>query len=119
MSAAECDGATYLRCERCEEFVIEGEWLAHANACGDSESDAPQGGREGNPLWDRDDIQFPRLLATLKNAGIPDACMEDVVNSMDIEYEDLAELFDRANKVWARVKHCTGDTARNDNTTGN
>jgi len=34
----ETDGALYVRCVKCGEFVIEGEWEAHANRCADEES---------------------------------------------------------------------------------
>ena len=59
---------------------------------------------EVSDLWERNDIQFPRLISEIIAAGVPDACWEEVVNSMDITYEELNELQDRAQKEWERIK---------------
>jgi len=61
-----------------------------------------------NELWKENSVQFPRLIAEIVAAGVPDACWEEVVNSMDITYEELNELQDRAQEEWESIKnrHC-------------
>ena len=60
-----------------------------------------------NPLWARDDIQFPRLLCEIvANCELPE--LPQVAESMDLTMVELDELFDRAHIAWETVKgrHC-------------
>lgn len=60
---------------------------------------------QGNPLWDRDDIQFPRLLAEIQaNIDLTQEQWYTLCSSMDLETDDLAELFDRAQLAWEKIK---------------
>jgi hypothetical protein len=64
--------------------------------------------------WDRNDIQFPRLLAELAAAGLLSGDYNDlldaVASSMDLEPQEITELFDRAQDVWDRI---VADTPNN------
>lgn len=65
------------------------------------------------PLWERDDIQFPRLLAEIAGTiNIDRAAMKALADSMDLEPEEVCELFDRAQAEWERLKviHCPPQT---------
>ncbi len=55
-------------------------------------------------LWGDDSIQFPRLICEFRASGIPDACIEEVINNMDIDHEALEALFDRAHAAWEKAK---------------
>lgn len=55
--------------------------------------------------WERNEIQFPRLLAEiyatqdLGKLDIPALC-----ESMDLGPADIAEIFERAEVEWERIK---------------
>ena len=58
--------------------------------------------------WERDEYQFPRLLAEIR------ACVQMNHNdltllceSMDLSLDNISELFDRAQAEWERVKAVT------------
>jgi hypothetical protein len=60
-------------------------------------------------LWERDSIQFPRLIAEI--SACVDITKKDftaLCESMDLEPEQVNELFDRANAAWEKIKekHC-------------
>ena len=57
-----------------------------------------------NPLWERDDIQFPRLLAEISAVGLSEGTWDDLLESMDLKSDDLEELFDRAERRWDYLK---------------
>lgn len=61
-------------------------------------------------LWERDDIQFPRLIYELELAGaITFEVMQSLQASMDIEdEEDILELLGRAQAAYHRnvEKYC-------------
>jgi len=59
--------------------------------------------KHNEPLWENNDIQFPRLLSEIF------ACSENleidaIADSMDVETNDVIELFDRAQSVFANIK---------------
>jgi hypothetical protein len=57
------------------------------------------------PLWERDDIQFPRLLSEiLATIEISNEDWTALRDSMDLEDDELQELFDRAQASWERAK---------------
>lgn len=61
-----------------------------------------------NALWRNDKVQFARLLCELvanwhddKEAKIT---IRAVANAMDLNDDDINDLFDRANDVWEKAK---------------
>ena len=55
--------------------------------------------------WNDDNIQFPRLLAEIQ--ATVDIRVEDyerICESMDLEADEVDELFDRAQNQWERIK---------------
>lgn len=61
-------------------------------------------------LWERDDIQFPRLLAEIAALGLTKHQQRDLAISMDLELGELDELLKRAQAKFERIKarHCKG-----------
>jgi hypothetical protein len=58
--------------------------------------------------WKNDDIQFPRLLAELyATLDLSDAQWDDLCASMDLEREQVLEVFERADVVWQEIKEKT------------
>lgn len=57
--------------------------------------------------WDRDDYQFPRLLAEISAVGLTNEQFEGLAASMDLPIANVNELFDRADVAWERVKEET------------
>jgi hypothetical protein len=56
-------------------------------------------------LWDRDDVQFPRLLAEIASTvELTKDQLQAVCESMDLKEEDLSALFDRAELAWNKLK---------------
>lgn len=58
--------------------------------------------------WERNEIQFPRLLAEI-NAVAFEGCegehvRDSLLEAMDLTSDELDELFDRADFEWARIK---------------
>lgn len=58
-----------------------------------------------NPKWDDNRIQFPRLLAEIA-AAIEFTPEQDqaLCEAMDLEMNEVAELFDRAQAEWDQIK---------------
>ncbi len=57
------------------------------------------------PLWERNDIQFPRLLAEIvATMDILESDWEALCQSMDLSSKEVEELFDRAQVEWDRIK---------------
>ena len=57
-----------------------------------------------NPLWDDNSIQFPRLISEIMACGVTEELWDDLLTAMDLESDDLAELFDRAQMEWEEIK---------------
>lgn len=53
--------------------------------------------------WDRDEVQFPRLLAEIV-ATQDKLDMKALAESMDLTLEEVSSLFDRADAAWERMK---------------
>ncbi|MYM92481.1 hypothetical protein [Duganella vulcania] len=53
--------------------------------------------------WERDDVQFPRLLAEIM-ATQDKLDMAALAESMDLTIEEVTSLFDRAHQAWEQVK---------------
>lgn len=56
-----------------------------------------------NKLWDNNLIQFARLLSEI-NATQDSIDFDALCESMNLEREEVNELFDRANDVWEKAK---------------
>jgi len=55
--------------------------------------------------WENNAIQFPRLLSEIIAVGIDEQQWDDILESMDLESDELNELFDRAQTEWERIKN--------------
>ena len=54
-------------------------------------------------MWNNNEIQFARLLCELAAAN-ESLAIEDVARSMDLEVEEVDELFERAHEVFEEAK---------------
>jgi cytochrome c556 len=54
--------------------------------------------------WERDDVQFPRLLAEIKAIGLTPDQMNGLTASMDLSDDEIHELLDRAEETFDAVK---------------
>lgn len=62
--------------------------------------------------WGDDLIQFPRLIAELEAAGgFTPEVMEDLCNSMDLYPFNVAELINRAQDTWDKIKEKSSPVA--------
>jgi hypothetical protein len=65
---------------------------------------------DGRTLWERDEIQFPRLLAEIHASGAfgfqtaNETNWDDLCDSMDLTSDEILELFNRAEREWAIIK---------------
>lgn len=59
---------------------------------------------ESPPLWERDDIQFPRLLAEIQGVGLTRTQYEALSDSMDLIPGEIDDLLERADSAWQRHK---------------
>ena len=51
-------------------------------------------------VWKDSSIQFPRLLSEIMAVGLSEEQWDDLLTSMDIESDELSELFERAQKLF-------------------
>ena len=56
-----------------------------------------------NAKWSDDSVQFPRLLAEI-SATQPNLDFEALCASMDLEIDDINDIFDRADEAWEKIK---------------
>lgn len=56
--------------------------------------------------WANNAIQFPRLLSELAGL-VPSRVLDEVAMSMDLTRDQIAELLDRADDEWQRIKELT------------
>lgn len=59
------------------------------------------------PLWLRDDIQFPRLLAEIRAIGLDEHQYVQLNEAMDLTVAQIDALFERAEAEWTRLKALT------------
>lgn len=52
--------------------------------------------------WYNDSLQFPRLIVEIR--ATQDLDFQALCESMDLEEDDLDELFDRADRAWEGAK---------------
>ena len=57
--------------------------------------------------WEKDEFQFPRLLAEIFAVGLSLDTWDKLMESMDLEHDDIDELFMRAQAEWERIKQDT------------
>lgn len=88
---------------------VDGDESLHCPACFPDHQDnpanakvAPQPARPD--FWERDDVQFPRLLAEIKAAGLTPEQGAAIKASMDITSDQLADLLDRAEESFDAFK---------------
>jgi len=53
-------------------------------------------------IWKDNKIQFPRLLAEI--VATQDLNMKELCESMDLDAEEVGELFERAEVEWQKIK---------------
>jgi hypothetical protein len=54
-------------------------------------------------MWERNEIQFPRLLAE-SAAVLTTEQYKEIAQSMDLTLEEVTSLFERAELVWNEIK---------------
>jgi hypothetical protein len=57
--------------------------------------------------WERNEFQFPRLLAEIYAVGLSIGDWDKLAEAMDLEKEEIGELFNRAQEEWERIKQET------------
>ena len=57
-----------------------------------------------NRLWEKNKVQFPRLLAEIRAVGLTQKQYADLCSSMNLEKDDVDALFERAEQEWELVK---------------
>lgn len=53
--------------------------------------------------WDRNELQFPRLLAEVHGV-LEKSQFRDLAAAMDLDVDQVGDLFDRADAEWERIK---------------
>ena len=54
--------------------------------------------------WDNNYLQFARLLDEIRCLGLSTEQYDTLMEAMDLGYEDIDELFERAALEWHRAK---------------
>jgi len=57
-----------------------------------------------NKLWERGEVQFPRLLAEIRAIGLTAEQYKQLGEAMDLERELIDELLERAEAQWQKNK---------------
>lgn len=57
--------------------------------------------------WYNNSIQFPRLIDEIQAVGLTEDQWDALLESMDLESDELAELFERAQSIWDSIKAAT------------
>lgn len=58
-----------------------------------------------NHIWGQDSIQFARLVAEINATGLTRNQWKSLLESMDLNDDELDELFDRADRAWHQIKY--------------
>ncbi len=69
----------------------------------DLQMPTPQRGDRAEP-WERDEIQFPRLLAEIRASGLSLAIYADLRESMGLTNREIDSVLERAETEWERIK---------------
>lgn len=65
-----------------------------------------------NVAWLDNSIQFPRLLAEIIGVGLTEQQWDDICATMDLDSNNLSELFDRAQAEWEKIKELQRDKSK-------
>lgn len=64
--------------------------------------------KKTKPLWEKDALQFPRLLSEMyATLEFTDQQKRALCESMDLRWEDILELMERADAKWQKIKRRT------------
>lgn len=64
--------------------------------------------KDPNRNWDNDDIQFPRLVSEIyATVEFNSDQRARLCASMDLEWEQIIEVMERADDVWQKIKERT------------
>ena len=55
-------------------------------------------------LWENDEVQFARLIAEIAGVDIGEEAWDELLENMNLESDELSELFDRAQMKWEKIK---------------
>jgi hypothetical protein len=55
-------------------------------------------------MWERDNVQFPRLLAEINATGLTTGQYRMLEDSMELTTAEIDELLERAEDRWTRIK---------------
>jgi hypothetical protein len=55
-------------------------------------------------LWERNDIQFVRLLAEIRAVGLTSEQLKDLRASMDCTTDEICDILERAEDIFEGVK---------------
>ena len=86
-----------------------GSWPIHARVHAVQTLDAIIAGRRELSLWERDDVQFPRLLAEMRAQGLTRAQYKALRECMDLSTDQIDEILERAETARQKRKEeaCT------------
>lgn len=63
---------------------------------------------EDKPVWERNDVQFPRLLAEIYKMGLKEYQLNVLSQNMNLHKDEVMYLFDRAERAWGELKEKVG-----------
>lgn len=104
---AKCDACSIYDSDAKAAEVIAKEtgWTIFKSYDSDESTDAENRDmHEPSTTWERNDIQFPRLIAAIKAVGLGPEQVRDLCASMDITTDELHELFDCAEEEFEAMK---------------
>ena len=55
--------------------------------------------------WNDNTIQYPRLLAEIRAVGLTKQQYKDLGESMDLGFDDIDEILERAEEDWQNIKN--------------
>ena len=66
----------------------------------------PKVSKNPNRNWESNEIQFARFIAEAEAVGAFEdiAVFREMSDSMDLTFEEVSEIVDRAQKVWDDIK---------------
>jgi hypothetical protein len=68
----------------------------------------PRVSRKPNVNWLNNDIQFPRLIAEIcATVEFTPEQETALCESMDLDWDEVCQLFERADVVWQKIKEKT------------
>ena len=55
--------------------------------------------------WERNELQFPRLLAEIRAVGLSSKQYAGLIESMDLTSSEIDDLLERAEYEWCVIKY--------------